>query len=202
MGYGENPYTSKDVRDWLKYLFPGELKALKELARLLPPSPIVVNIGAGGGTSGLAFMESRPDLRLVTIDIQDESSPFGCLEAERDVITKAGLDSPRHRQILGDSVEVAARWDGGKVNMVFVDGNHSFEGCKGDLLGWIPHIEKGGLLLVHDYGKEKVYKREDLPEGLPHPRPWPGVDKAVDSLLVGRFPMVKIVDTLIVFRIE
>lgn len=54
---------------------------------------------------------------------------------------------------------------GGPVDMVFVDGYHSYEQVKADLIAWLPKARK--LICGHDYND-------------PH---WPGVKQAVDELL-------------------
>lgn len=207
-------YSSESLQAAFKYLFIAEVPALKELAQSLPPNPVVVNIGAGSGTSGLAFMESRPDLFLFTVDIQLEDSPFGCLVAEQRVLREAGflLDAPgtRYAQIQGASYLVGKRWLEQiliwsppqwyqPVDMVFIDGDHSYEGCKGDIEAWLPNIKPGGILAVHDYKKATLTYDEDT---CPHPRPWPGVDRAVDELLVGKYPVVMHIESLIAFRVN
>ena len=75
-------YTSSNLIDWLGYIKHDEADFLKKLCLSLPENPFVVNIGAGAGTSALIFLESRPDLTSCTVDIQAESSPYGCLEGE------------------------------------------------------------------------------------------------------------------------
>ena len=195
--------TSSDVQQWLKYLFPEELEHLKELARALPPSPVVINIGAGGGTSGLAFMEARPDMHLVTIDIQDESSPFGCLEAERQMFFEAGFPLPTQqwRQLHGDSKSVPWPSDA-LVDMVFIDGDHSYEGCRGDIFVWKPRIKPGGVLAIHDFAKFEVFRGKPI-EGAPHPQQWDGVDRAVAELVKhNNFHSWYTVKTLAVFHLH
>lgn len=181
-------HTAHTVVDWTQYLTHAEVDLLQDLARSLPVGAHIVNIGAGNGTSGLAFMEARPDLRVTTIDIQRESSPFGCLEGEEAVFKSAGFwGDPRHTQIHGDSKDVAKTWAHGPVDLVFVDGGHQEHEARGDILGWLPHIVPGGLMAVHDYEKEV--------------KAWLGVNKAVKDLLVGKYEEVARVDTLIVFRV-
>lgn len=185
-------HTSHSVVDWTAYLFHEEVDALQELARSLPEGAHIVNIGAGNGTSGLAFMEARPDLRVTTIDIQLESSPFGCLQGEEAVFRSAGFwGDPRHQQIHGDSKVVGANWMQGPVDLVFVDGGHQYHEAKGDLDVWRPHIKPGGLLAVHDYAKGTENK------------PWPGVDRAVDEYRREHPQDTEIMRerTLIVFRL-
>ena len=194
-------YTAHDVVEWTGYLFHDEVNALQQLARSLSPNPVVVNIGAGNGTSGLAFLQSRPDLFLWTIEKQRESSPFGCLEGEWAVFDKAGLwPCERYDFIHGDSQQAGVEWPHGIVDAVFIDGDHSFEGCSGDIAAWLPHIKAGGLLIVHDYHKAERYQRAVVGKA-PHPKPWAGVDRAVDQLLLKTYPVVLHVDTLIAFKI-
>jgi predicted O-methyltransferase YrrM len=192
--------TSESVRSAFKYLFKAELKELKKLAKELPPNPVVINIGAGSGTSGLAFMESRPDITLVTIDITDESSPFGCLAAERDVIVKAGYPNSMQqiwRQIHGDSKTVDYT---GVVDMVFIDGDHSYEGCIGDIKVWLTRLRWGGVMAIHDYEKQKRFN-DQFVDDAPHYRAWPGVDAAVQEFAVwGKYDEFYVVDTLAVFK--
>lgn len=165
-------HTAHSVVDWTGYLYHEEVDELQRLATTLPEGAHIVNIGAGNGTSGLAFMEARPDLRVTTIDIQLESSPFGCLAGEEAVFRSAGFwGDPRHQQICGDSKQIGRDWDQGPVDLVFVDGGHQYHEAKGDLDVWRPHIKPGGLLVVHDYEKGLANKH------------WPGVDRAVGEYM-------------------
>lgn len=183
------PQTAEGLSDWLGYLSRAEVAALKYLALLLPRNPMVVNIGAGAGTSALAFLEARRDLRLCTIDIQEESSPLGCLEGELNALRDSGIVfAHRYQQICGDSKRVA--WIGGPPDLVLVDGDHTYEGCKGDIEAWLPRLKPGGILALHDYRKPD--------ENKPHP----GVDKAVDELLLDQYPLVVLADTLIAFQVR
>lgn len=195
-------HTANSLQDAFRYLFPGEVQALKDLARSLPADPVVLNIGAGSGTSSLAFLEARPDLHLITIDITAEDSPFGSLTAERRVVEEAGFSLDRLTQIHGRSQDVAKTWAGGLIDLVLVDGDHEYFACKEDILGWLSHIRPGGILAVHDYNKEKAYKRPGLPAHIPHPLPWRGVDRAVRKFLLGKYEQVALVDTLIAFRVN
>lgn len=201
--------SARSVRDAFKYLFPGELDELQELVSELPSNPVVVNIGAGSGTSGLAFMEVRNDITLYTIDITNHDSPFGSLYSERELFKSEGYpkDGQTWQQIHGDSKSVGKDWQYGPVDMVFIDGDHSYEGCKGDIEAWSPHIKPGGILAIHDYDKDTAYARlamigqYDLKD-LPHFRAWEGVDKAVNEFRETQtdyLPMPLIQDTMIVF---
>jgi len=52
----------------------------------------------------------------------------------------------------GDSSETAKNYADGSVDFVFIDGDHSYEGCSRDIRAWLPKVKNGGVLAGHDYG--------------------------------------------------
>ena len=49
------------------------------------------------------------------------------------------------------------------IDVLFIDGNHSYEGVKADYLKYEPFVKKGGLILMHDvtyprYGVKDFWK--------------------------------------------
>lgn len=196
-------HNSESLRQAFGYFYPKELYLLKSLPYLVAQSPCVaVNIGAGAGTSGLALLETRDDLILHTVDVTNASSPYGCLEAERDVCAAAGyVLGERWFQHHMDSKRLAAEWQAGPVDVVFVDGDHSYEGACGDIEGWLPHIRKGGFMAVHDYRKQDVPRPNDG-QKRPHEMQWIGVDYAVDDCLKSKFEVFALVESLIVFQVK
>lgn len=205
-------HTAESLQNAFHYFYPSEVGAFKAIIHQLPPNPVVINIGAGAGTSGLAVLETRPDSFLITIDITKESSPFGCLYGEQIVLEDAGLwKQPRwhpdydfltHRnyQLHMSSTEWWEKEHPFKKitpSCVYIDGNHSYEGCKADILLYKSLLSKGGSLMIHDYLKSDLPPN---PNG-PAPRPWPGVDAAIVELLIGKYEQISHVDSLISFRI-
>ena len=75
---------------------------------------------------------------------------------------------PQLRVFRMTSIEGAkiAQEEGLKFDIVFIDGDHSYEAVKADILCWKPLVREGGLLTGHDYSSK--YK---------------GVVKAVDEML-------------------
>lgn len=192
-------HTARTLQEAFGYLFTEEIDALQTLVNMLPPVPHVIQIGAGAGTSSLAMLEARADLTLLTVDITLHDSPFGCLSAEKQVVSDAGM-AARLSQIHADSKIVGVHWSGVKSDMVFIDGDHSYEGCKGDISAWLPHVKPGGIMAVHDYNKADAF--ENVTGKAPHPKVWDGVDLAVNELLIGTHEQVLQVRSLIAFRIE
>lgn len=168
------------LAETLGYLSPDEVTFLKKLARSIPKrSPIMVNIGAGAGTSGLALREARVDAKLYTIDIRP-SGPLGGLEGERNAFDIADLRYPE--QILGDSKEVGKEWDKG-VDLLFVDGDHSKDGIEGDINAWLPHVVNNGIVVFHDYENTK----------------WDEVKPAVDKAMKD-YEIIGLSNRIIAFR--
>lgn len=198
------PHNSESLRRAFGYLFPNELPLLKSLPYLVAQSPCVaVNIGAGSGTSGLALLETRDDLILHTVDITDADSPFGCLHAEREVCQAAGYGEflgVRWFQHHMDSKLLCRQWTK-PVDVLFIDGDHSYEGAVGDIIGWMPHVREGGFVAVHDYRKQDVPRPNDG-QVRPHELEWPEVDRAVDEYLKSQFDVFALVESLIVFKVE
>lgn len=176
-------FPSKIIRDRWGYLQAPELEALKQCIDTLPFGSICINIGAGFGTSGLAFIESRNVGVLYTVDKfrLEKDNGLGSLEVEERVFKEFGFDiDTRYRTICGNSSDVGIAWNtlhpnSLKVDMVFIDGDHSYEQCKADILAWLPNIRWGGIISFHDYGPE---------DGLT------GVTLAVDELIAGKYEKV------------
>jgi len=177
--------TAESLCNAFGYLEVEEVAFIKKLTADLPPNPVVVNIGAGSGTSGLAFVEKRADLILYTIDFR-ASSPLGGLENERNAFAGAGfLGMERHRQILGDSAETGRNWKGPKIDLIFIDGAHGYLDVKADIEAWYPHMKPNGLMVFHDYGAD----------------PWVGVKRAVDEMMKHQELLERVANT-IAFRVS
>ena len=180
------PKNAHELSNAFGFQTDDEVTALKQLASMLPANPKVVNIGSGVGTSGMAFLETRGDLYCTTVDIQKDGHPHGGLENELIALNNTSINyKSRHAQIHGDSKEVGKHWIGGKLDLVFIDGDHSTAGCGGDIEAWYPHIKDGGIIAFHDYESNN----------------WPWVQEVVDDK-VGHLEQVLWVDSVIAFEVK
>ena len=120
---------------------------LEGLTAILPERARVINIGGFSGSSSVAILRGARDIKdfhLWSIDTMPCPGEWKYAKA-------CGLADPqRFMQILEDSKVVGKRWLG-KVHLVFIDGDHSYEGCRGDIEAWEPHVAEGGYLVLHDY---------------------------------------------------
>ena len=53
--------------------------------------------------------------------------------------------------LRGESVDVSLKFDK-KIDLLFVDAWHLYEGVSLDCLNWIPKVNSGGFMIFHDYG--------------------------------------------------
>lgn len=73
------------------------------------------------------------------------------------------------------SVAVGQAWDGPPVGLLFVDGDHSYPGVKGDIEAWEPHLARRAWVCFHDYNKGRKEEHD-----------YPGAIQAVDEWLARR----------------
>jgi predicted O-methyltransferase YrrM len=79
-------------------------------------------------------------------------------EGPKDTWSEFVANTERHRAtitpIRQPSTEAAEHFSG-RIDMLFVDGDHSIEGVRGDLHAWLPHLSPGAWLALHDSGWAK-----------------------------------------------
>lgn len=149
------------------YITVRELNAIQKIVSLLPPRPLCVNIGSGAGTSVIAVLEARSDAKIVDVDID----PMNGVTQ----INEAGyLNSGRYERIVADSKTV--KWPY-SCNYLFIDGDHSDPGIRGDLTTWLPHVKAGGFILLHDYWP---YPPDHELAGVDY---WPDVRRVADEMM-------------------
>jgi predicted O-methyltransferase YrrM len=154
-----------------------DVDTLRQLVLTLPPSPVVVNIGAGFGTSALTIVETRRDAFVFSIDVHERPDEMFHLK-------DAGLWA-QHRvvRILGRSQDAGRHWPGW-IDMAFVDGDHSRTGVATDARVWLRRIKPGGIIAFHDYGHPSL----------------PGVKEGIDDVM-GGYAVIVHNDTLIAYQV-
>jgi hypothetical protein len=140
------------------YLFVDEVDEIVRIAKQLPANAICANIGSGAGTSVLAVLLNRDDVMLYDIDITPDNGVAQMREF--------GKDDPRYwRRLTGDSKSIA--YDGPPLDYLFVDGDHSDAGLRGDLAAWLPRCNPDAWVLIHDYSRDV----------------WPDVARVTDEVM-------------------
>jgi predicted O-methyltransferase YrrM len=129
------------------------------LARLAAGAQRVVELGVYEGSSALVFCRALgPSAELHLVDPFIEAVGPGQLppgwhanqRATRLALRRAARhDGPRLCWHVARSQDVGRRWTRA-VDLVFVDGDHSPQGCREDWEAWHTHVRPGGAVAFHD----------------------------------------------------
>jgi predicted O-methyltransferase YrrM len=133
-----------------------EIAKLLEIAAGLRPR-VVLEIGtARGGTLFLFTRVADPNAKIISIDLP--GGPFGggyprwkvplyksfARGGQRIYLLRRDSHDPRTLE------EVERILGGERVDFLFIDGDHSYEGVKRDLKMYSPLVRKGGIVAFHD----------------------------------------------------
>jgi hypothetical protein len=71
-------------------------------------------------------------------------------EQYKNILLKYKEDS-RIKIIRDFSVEAAKSFEDGFFDFIYIDADHTYQGCYDDLIAWYPKLKKGGIMSGHDY---------------------------------------------------
>jgi len=60
-------------------------------------------------------------------------------------------DKPFVKILRAYSFDAVKQFDDDYFDFVYIDADHTFEGCYKDIVDWYPKVKKGGVLCGHDY---------------------------------------------------
>jgi predicted O-methyltransferase YrrM len=145
------------------FLLPGDVQFLWDFAAVLPRGGQHVEIGSWMGLSSIITAYSllahlNFDARVHCIDTWEGSVEHaGMREIEDGALFDTFLRNVRESQVQhfirplrGPSVRMARSFDDGSADSIFVDGDHTFAGCRADLEAWLPKLRPGGRMAGHD----------------------------------------------------
>lgn len=156
---------------------------LSQLSSEVPENGWIVEIGClyGGTTATLAL--SNPKALVVSID-NFSWTPDGYPQVSptltRSNLREAGVENVQI--IEGDSREIGKDWEH-HIDLLWVDGGHSYEFVYSDLVNFGPHAD---VIALHDYGNPF----------------WETIMKAVGDFLKDHeeFYIAQVVSTVVVLR--
>ncbi len=131
-----------------------DIAELRAIAGSLPTNALCVEIGSYLGASALVIARAlAPGSRLWCVDTWMND---GMSEGRRDTFAEFRANTrPFGEQIAplrADSRQAATRFSDRSVDFLFIDGDHSFEGCSADISAWLPKMKPGGIVAFHDVG--------------------------------------------------
>jgi predicted O-methyltransferase YrrM len=122
-------------------LCPWELEYLFAVARRAKRG--IIEIGRFNGGSCFVMACAAEDVPIHSIDIRPrDDGRFRQLLQQHAVGRNVNL-------IVGDSQKTKYP-EVGEADLLFIDGEHTYEGCMNDIMNWYDHVVPGGSLLFHD----------------------------------------------------
>lgn len=180
-GDGLLPEVAKDMENAIQPT-PAQCRANEVLKRLNGAKhPRGAEVGVFAGEMSAALLRENPILHLDMIDswegdgaaYQGDSGDWhaGLSQTTQDAYFDAAQERTAfardRRTIMRGRSTQAAQHSAHEYDFVFLDADHSYEGCRADIEAWAPKIKDGGFICGHDYGNTA----------------WPkfGVKRAVDE---------------------
>ena len=156
--------AAEGVKGWLS---AGEQTLLYDLARQVPAEGTIVELGSWMGRSTIvlgAGSLSKPRATVYAVDLFAERKDVNAAEysphldaSESDYlpvfdrnIRGAGVEAVVV-PIRGMTIEAARQWRGPRIDLLFIDADHSYEGVRNDFLEWSSHCKQGAWCAFHDY---------------------------------------------------
>jgi hypothetical protein len=128
-----------DIMSIAAGLSPNDKAFLGLLAAAVPPGGTIVEVGTGyGGSSTLLRLVADKGCAIHTLDVREWPGV-----AER----LAPLNIHRH---LGGAEAFRQGFDG-PIDLLFIDGDHSFAGVRRDFDTLAPLVKPGGTIAFHDH---------------------------------------------------
>lgn len=134
-------------------------------------------LGVSQGRFTMYLTAIMHDLQMVCVDLWAEQAPREGIECAE---TYTGWNHEQNYQKFRslseqyfpgrisihrmDSASAATLVPDGSLDFVFIDADHTYEGCLRDIDAWSPKVRDGGMIAGHDYSKK-----------------WPPVQKAVQE---------------------
>jgi len=135
--------SSNVLNHFAARLMLGEASHLFATVRGLEGTPRVVEIGRYRGGTALLLAAAGGNVLSIDIDERLRASD----ESLRAALSRVGLEG-RVEMVFADSTTFPI--EAGSIDLVFVDGDHSYEGVSRDVAHWVPALRRGGILLLHD----------------------------------------------------
>ena len=163
---------------WGHFNVPGALPkeeavALFDAANgLAAEAPVLVEIGSWLGKSAIVLSQAIRNKQgiLFCIDpfnADGDPESVGRYRRARSTMSRSVLDQFTHnirswgsyehvRVLQGYSHQLSAEWSR-SIDLLYIDGNHSYECARRDFIEWSPFIAPSGILVMHDVSFDPTF---------------------------------------------
>lgn len=160
--------SRNDTVAWQACIAHGALQKATELSTFLDMldaavhPEVVVEIGSDVGGTLWAWQQLPTVRRVIGVSLPDGGFATGLPL----VTTAEVVHGDSH--LSGTLDELATRLGGDPIDMLFIDGDHSYEGVRADVEMYVPLVRLGGIVALHDICH--------------HPQPDVNVDRLWDEI--------------------
>jgi predicted O-methyltransferase YrrM len=129
---------------------PSEVSQFLSFLRAERPRRVLEIGTADGGTLYLLAWASASDARLLSLDLRTYSPErtrlFDAFAGSRQEVVTRRADS----QLEATRDEVSSFFRGEPLDVLFIDGDHTYEGVRRDYELYAPLVRSGGVIAFHD----------------------------------------------------
>jgi predicted O-methyltransferase YrrM len=149
-----------------------EIAGLMRILEAEPPARVLEIGTARGGTLFLLTRVAAPDALLISLDLRRGQFGGGYPRWRTPLYRSFARGAQRVKLVRGDSHSTESRQrirrllDGKALDLLFVDGDHTYEGVKQDVADYAPLVRPGGIVALHDIVPGGPGKHGD-PGGVP-----------------------------------
>ena len=139
-----------------KSAWTGHIPFAYDLVRVLRPS-LLVELGTWNGDSFFAFCQSVADFSLSTrcyaVDHwkgDDQAGQSSDAQFAR-VQAYCSANYPLFAYLMRtDFASASSEFNDETIDLLHIDGMHTYEAVSADFIGWLPKVRPGGVILFHD----------------------------------------------------
>lgn len=132
-----------------------ELAEFTKIVREIQPRNVLEIGTAQGGVFWLFCKVSAPDATLISLDLPPAERHSGGQPVLVD-LARMKKSGQRVKKVLGDShssetfQEVCSVLDGESLDLLLIDGDHTYTGVRQDYEMYGPLVRSGGIIALHD----------------------------------------------------
>jgi hypothetical protein len=150
------------------HLNASDINSLERIVKRLPRGAVCVEIGSYLGASTIVIASNLGcTSKLYCVDTwMNDAMSEGPRDTYREFLQNTAVLSERITAVRSTSAAAASEFSA-EIDFLFLDGDHSYDGCKADVEAWLPKVKAGGIVAFHDIswanGVKKVVREDIFP---------------------------------------
>jgi predicted O-methyltransferase YrrM len=162
-------YAGITIESWQ---IPSEITGFLRILEAKPPQSVLEIGTARGGTLFLLTRVAAPEALLISVDLKRGQFGGGYPAWRGRLYRSFAREAQRVELVVEDSHEphtgrrIRRLLNGRYLDLLFVDGDHTYDGVKQDFADYSPLVRPGGLVAFHDIVPGGPGKHGD-PGGVP-----------------------------------